>query len=69
MLLPNALYKLILRIFDCCTIILQLLGKRATVYSYQMCMRAMVILSAPRQELLPEGFSLRATVLVEGLTI
>ena len=30
MLLPNALYKLILRIFDCCTIILQLLSKRAT---------------------------------------
>ena len=33
-LLPNALYKLILRIFDCCTIILQLLGKRATEKNY-----------------------------------
>ena len=32
-LLPNALYKLILRILDCCTIILQLLSKRATEYT------------------------------------
>ena len=39
-----------------------------TVYSYQMCMRATVSLSAPRQELLHEGPSPRATVLVEGLT-
>ena len=30
LLLPNALFKSILRIFDCCTTILQLLGKRAT---------------------------------------
>ena len=29
-LLPTALFKSILRIFDCCTMILQLLGKRAT---------------------------------------
>ena len=35
------------------------------LYSYQMYMRATVSLSAPRQELLHEGVSPRATVLVE----
>ena len=39
-----------------------------TLYSYHMCMRATVSLSAPRQEPLHEGISPRATVLVEGLT-
>ena len=38
------------------------------IYSYQIGKRATVILSAPMQELLPDGFSPRATVLVEGLT-
>ena len=38
------------------------------IYSYHMCMRATVSLSAPRQELLSEGFSPRATFRVEGLT-
>ena len=38
------------------------------VYSYHMCMRATVSLSALRQEPLHEGVSPRATVLVEGLT-
>ena len=33
-----------------------------------MCFRATVSLSAQRQELLHEGVSLRANVLVEGLT-
>ena len=38
------------------------------LYSYHMCMRATVSLSAPRQDPLHEGVSPRATVLVEGLT-
>ena len=49
------------------------------LYNYQMCMRATVSLSSnvyegngqivsPRQELLLEGVSPRASVLVEGLT-
>ena len=38
------------------------------IYTYQMCLRATVSLSAPKQELLHEGVSPRATVLVEGLT-
>ena len=42
--------------------------KGVIVYSYHMCMRATVSLSAPRQEPLHEGVSPRATVLVEGLT-
>ena len=42
--------------------------KHLLLYSYHMCMRATVSLSAPRQEPLHEGVSPRATVLVEGLT-
>ena len=44
-LLPNALFKSALCIFDCCTIILQLLGKRATVHNYFMATRGTVKLS------------------------
>ena len=39
-LLPNALFKLILHVFDCYTIILQLLGERGTVYSCWLGLRA-----------------------------
>ena len=63
----------IYRQYNACGVILNDKGLNsvelnAIVYSYQMCMRATVCLSAPRQELLHEGVSPRATVLVEGLT-
>ena len=41
---------------------------QVVLYSCQMGMRATVNLSVPRQGLLHEGVSPRATVLVEGLT-